>query len=56
MEPDQKNKIKHVYSHLDLPPIEVLNIADDYEFMDEELIEILHIKMDQIISQQSDHA
>ncbi|WP_138477299.1 protein-tyrosine-phosphatase [Dyadobacter bucti] len=35
MEADQKTKIRKVYQHLELPPIEILDIADDYEFMDE---------------------
>lgn len=33
--------IKGIYRHLELPPIEVLNIEDEYEFMDEELVQIL---------------
>jgi predicted protein tyrosine phosphatase len=49
MEADQKAKIRKVYQHLDLPGIEVLNIADDYEFMDDELIDMLRVKMDQLL-------
>jgi len=41
MENDQKEKLRELYRHLQLPKIEVLNIPDDYEFMDQELIEIL---------------
>lgn len=41
METGHRSKIRGLYRHLELPTIEVLNIADDYEFMDEELIEIL---------------
>lgn len=41
METDQRAKIRELYRHLPLPPIEVLNIADDYEFMDEELVQLL---------------
>jgi protein-tyrosine phosphatase len=41
MEPDQRAKIRSQYSHLELPDIEVLDIPDDYEFMDEELVEML---------------
>lgn len=29
------------YRHLELLPIEIFNIPDDYEFMDEELIALL---------------
>mgnify|MGYP000881430900 CR=1 FL=1 len=45
METDQKAKIRDVYRHLELPAIEILNIADDYEFMDEELVEMLTDRM-----------
>lgn len=41
METDQRAKIRELYRHLELPHIEVLNIPDEYEFMDEELVEIL---------------
>ena len=41
METGHRSKIRGLYRHLELPTIEVLNIADDYEFMDDELIEIL---------------
>ncbi|WP_338763531.1 protein-tyrosine-phosphatase [Bernardetia sp. ABR2-2B] len=41
MENDLKQKIKKIYSHLEIPEIEVLNIPDEYEFMDEELIGLL---------------
>jgi len=41
METSQRAKIWELYKHLELPKIEILNIADDYEFMDEELVEML---------------
>ncbi|MBP6532964.1 MAG: protein-tyrosine-phosphatase [Bacteroidia bacterium] len=41
MEQDQREKIWDIYKNLTLPNIEVLNIEDDYEFMDPELIEML---------------
>jgi protein-tyrosine phosphatase len=41
MDNEQRSKIRGVYRQLNLPTIEVLNISDDYEFMDEELIEML---------------
>lgn len=41
MEIGHRARIWGLYRHLELPAIEVLNIADDYEFMDDELIEIL---------------
>ncbi|WP_291725333.1 low molecular weight protein tyrosine phosphatase family protein [Bernardetia sp.] len=46
MEKDQKQKIKKLYSHLEIPTIEVLHIPDEYEYMDEELIEILTEKIE----------
>ena len=42
METNQRAKIWEVYNHLELPKIEILHIPDDYEFMDEELVEILN--------------
>jgi protein-tyrosine phosphatase len=41
METEQRSKIQKHYIHLELPKIEVLKISDNYEFMDEELVEIL---------------
>ena len=41
METGQRAKIWGLYRHLELPTIEVLNIPDDYEFLNEELIEML---------------
>ena len=41
MEKRQRAKIWEVYRHLELPKIEILNIADDYEFMHEDLVEML---------------
>ncbi len=41
METDQRGKIWELYRYLKLPAIEVLHIPDDYEFMDEELVEML---------------
>lgn len=41
MEKNQRTKISETYTHLFLPKIEILEIPDDYEFMDEELIEML---------------
>jgi predicted protein tyrosine phosphatase len=42
METNQRSKIWEVYSHVEMPNIEILHIPDDYEFMDEELVEILN--------------
>lgn len=45
METEQRAKIWELYRHLELPDIEVLNIPDDYEFMNEELAEMLTDKI-----------
>ena len=50
MESDQRAKIRDIYSHLELPEIEVLHIADDYEFMDEELVEMLTVKINDALN------
>ena len=38
---DQRSKLKELYLQAELPPVEILNIEDDYEFMNEELIQLL---------------
>lgn len=45
MESTQRAKIRELYSHLELPKIEVLDIPDDYEFMNEELVDMLTDKI-----------
>lgn len=49
MEPDHKSKIRKLYGHMDLPPIHVLDIPDEYEFMDDELVEILTTKINTLL-------
>lgn len=41
MEYKHSKRIKELFHEIDFPPIGVLNISDDYEFMDEELIKLL---------------
>lgn len=41
MEDDHKATIRNLYKSINLPIIEVLGIPDEYEYMDEELIELL---------------
>lgn len=50
MEIEHRTKIRHLYRHLTLPAIEVLNIEDVYEFLDEELIQLLIGKMNERLS------
>jgi len=49
METDHRAKIKELYRHLQLPKIEVLNIPDEYEYLDKELIGILNDKINHIV-------
>ena len=53
MDDEQKERLRNLYNHLQLPPIEVLYIADEYEFMDEELVEILTVKINSALAQIS---
>jgi predicted protein tyrosine phosphatase len=41
METGQRAKIWGLYRNMELPEIEILNIPDEYEFMNEELVEML---------------
>jgi predicted protein tyrosine phosphatase len=50
METEQRSKIRELYSHLELPAIEVLHIPDDYEFMNEELVQMLTDKINDILN------
>ena len=45
MESDHRSKIQDIYGRLELTHIEVLGIPDEYEHLDEELIEILTTKI-----------
>jgi len=44
---EQRSKLKELYPQIELPPVEILNIEDDYEFMDEELIQLLTERMNE---------
>jgi len=41
METGYRGRVWGQFRHMELPPIEVLDIPDDYEFMDNELVELL---------------
>jgi protein-tyrosine phosphatase len=41
METRQRVKLRELYMNLELPDIEILDIPDNYEFMDEELVQLL---------------
>jgi predicted protein tyrosine phosphatase len=46
MEREHKSVLRSRFSHLDLSSIEVLDVPDDYEFMDEHLQEMLRLTLD----------
>lgn len=50
MEQKHKKEINRKYRHLDLPQIFVLDIADNYQYMDIELVEIIRISTENILS------
>ncbi|CAG5000344.1 hypothetical protein DYBT9275_02444 [Dyadobacter sp. CECT 9275] len=50
METRQRAKLSELYRHMELPKVEILNITDDYEFMDEELIEMLTDRMNDALN------
>lgn len=49
MEKNHRSKVREQYGHLDLPPIEILDIEDEYEFMDDALICLLQEKVDAVL-------
>jgi protein-tyrosine phosphatase len=49
MEKNQRSKIKELYPHKTIQTLEILDIPDDYEFMDTELVEMLNEKINYIL-------
>ncbi len=49
MENKHKKRITSEYSYLELPQIIVLDIPDEYQYMDEELISIIKISTENIL-------
>lgn len=49
MEAEHRARISGTYRHLQLPKIEVLNIEDEFEFMDEELVRLLTDRINDIV-------
>lgn len=47
----QRNRIWSSYKHLEIPAIEILDIEDDYEYLDEELISLLKDRINGTLSQ-----
>jgi len=46
MEREHKATLRTRFSHLELPPIDVLDIPDDFEFMDPGLQEMLRLTLE----------
>ncbi len=51
METEHRARLKEMYNTSGGYPVEVLYIPDEYEFMDEELVEILQTKINNIYNQ-----
>ncbi len=51
MESTQRSKVLSQFAHLELPPIEVLHIPDDYELGDAELVALLEDKIEAFLAQ-----
>jgi predicted protein tyrosine phosphatase len=49
MEDKHRARIRELYRDLNLPHIEVLDISDDYEYLDQALIELLEEKINSIL-------
>lgn len=49
MEDDQGRRIGQLYRQTELPPIEVLQIPDDHDYLDPELIEMIKDAMEAAI-------
>lgn len=49
MVPEQREKLGVHFRQVDLPPVEVLHIEDEYEFMDEELVDRLKDRINQTL-------
>ncbi len=49
MENKHKKEIVSQYRYLNLPKIMVLDIPDDYQYMSEELIEMIKISTEEIL-------
>jgi predicted protein tyrosine phosphatase len=46
MEREHKATLRSRFSHIELPPVEVLDVPDEYEYMDVHLQEMLRLTLD----------
>jgi protein-tyrosine phosphatase len=49
MEPDQRKRLWEAYPEMRVPPVLVLGIPNEYEFMDPELVAMLHQRTEEIL-------
>ena len=49
MEYNQSKRVSEAYRSLELPKIEVLQIQDEYEYLNEELIEMLTERINSVL-------
>lgn len=54
MENSQRNRIQKEFRELEIPPIHALDIADDYEYLDKELMEMLDFRINSILKEVMD--
>ncbi len=54
MEDDQSDRINTSFKHLDLPFVEVLHIADEYAYLDKELMMMLTDRINSILDIEFD--
>lgn len=50
MENEHRAKIRDLFKHQNLPEIKVLRIPDEYAFMDDELIDILRVRINEVLN------
>ena len=50
MEDAHSGRIQELYRHCDIPEMHVLHIEDEYDYLDDELIEMLHDRIDGIFN------
>ncbi len=50
MEYAHARRLREMFSHAQLPPTEVLDIDDDYEFMDPELVDLIIAGTEEVLA------
>jgi len=52
METNHRSKIRILYNNLELPKIIILHIPDEYEFMNEELVDMLSLRINETLNSE----